>query len=141
MSAPSVRHAKLYAAFAGASGVMAGAFGAHALRDRVPPERLDTWQTGAHYLLVHAVVLLALALAGDPAPGARRLFGAGCVIFAGSLFLLVLLDLPVLGAVAPLGGLALIGGWVWIGVHALREGKPPAAPATPEARRSAGGGL
>ena len=128
MSGSSVRRAKLYAAIAGACGVAAGAFGAHALRGRVPPERLDTWQTGAHYLLVHAVVLLVLALAGDPVPGARRLFGVGCGIFAGSLFLLVLLDLPVLGAVTPLGGLALIGGWVWLGVHALREG--PHAPAS-----------
>ncbi len=124
MAGSSVRHATLYAAIAGASGVAAGAFGAHALRGHVPETRLETWQTGAHYLLVHAVVLLVLALAGDPFPAARRLFGVGCLIFAGSLFLLVLLDLPVLGAITPLGGLALIGGWVGVGVQGLRDGRP-----------------
>jgi uncharacterized membrane protein YgdD (TMEM256/DUF423 family) len=122
------RRAQLYAAIAGAIGVASGAFGAHALRARVTEARLETWQTGAHYLLVHAVVLLALALAGDPVPGARRLFTFGAAVFAGSLFLLVLLDLPVLGAVTPFGGLALIGGWVWLGVHASRMVSPSASP-------------
>jgi len=110
------------AALLGALGVASGAFGAHALRDSVSAERLETWQTGAHYLLVHAVILAALALHGDPHPWARRLFTAGSCIFAGTLFALVLLDLPVLGAITPVGGASLIAGWLVL-AWSLRNGE------------------
>ncbi len=114
------------AALLGATAVAAGAFGAHALSAHVTPERLETWRTGAHYHLVHSVVLLALALAGDPSPWGRRLFTAGTLVFAGSLYLLVLLDVPVLGAVTPIGGASLIAGWVTTGYAAAhaRGGAP-----------------
>lgn len=46
----------------GAVGVAMGAFGAHGLRARVTPERLSVWHTATEYHLLHAVVLLGLAL-------------------------------------------------------------------------------
>lgn len=106
---PALRRTRI-AAFLGAVGVAAGAFGAHALNGRVTPERLQTWETAARYHLVHAVVLLLLARLVDPLP--FRLVLAGTLIFAGSLYLLVLLDLPILGAVTPIGGVCLILGWL-----------------------------
>jgi uncharacterized membrane protein YgdD (TMEM256/DUF423 family) len=112
------------AASMGAVGVASGAFGAHALRERVTEARLETWQTGAQYLLLHAVVLAALALHGDPHPWARRLLTAGSCIFAGTLFALVLLDLPLLGAITPLGGTSLIAGWLAL-AWPLRKRAPP----------------
>ncbi|MEN9786745.1 MAG: hypothetical protein RLZZ299_2009 [Pseudomonadota bacterium] len=110
-----------FAGVLGAVGVATAAFGTHALRDRIPAARLATWETASRMHLLHAVVLLALALAGDPAPGARRALTVGTLIFAGSLYLLVLLELPVLGAVTPLGGLALITGWSMLAWHGLRR--------------------
>lgn len=110
-----------FAGVLGAVGVAAAAFGAHALRDRIPPARLVAWDTASRMHLLHAVVLLALALAGDPAPRARQAIGGGTVIFAGSLYLLVLLDVPALGAVTPLGGGTLIAGWSMLAVHGLRR--------------------
>ena len=95
----------------GALGVAAGAFGAHALNGLVAADRLATWQTGAHYHLVHAVVLLVIALAAPDRRVSFALFTAGIALFSGSLYALVLLDLPVLGAVTPFGGVALIAGW------------------------------
>lgn len=89
-----------------ALAVAFGAFGAHALADN---PRLDTWKTGALYHLVHAV---ALCLPNLPT-ATRRLLTAGIVLFSGSLYLLVLLDLPVLGAITPLGGVSFIAGWSW----------------------------
>jgi uncharacterized membrane protein YgdD (TMEM256/DUF423 family) len=114
-------------ALAGALGVAAGAFGAHALADAVPPERLATFRTGATYHLAHALaaVLAGLAAAhglGRPARAAGWLFLAGVVLFAGSLYALVLFDLPVLGAVAPLGGVALIAGWLALAFSAWTRG-------------------
>ena len=103
------------AAISGALGVAAGAFGAHALRAMVTPERLETWRTGASYHQLHAAVGVLAALMGRESLWARRaavLFLAGTVLFAGSLYALVLLDVPWLGAVTPLGGVAFIAGWL-----------------------------
>jgi uncharacterized membrane protein YgdD (TMEM256/DUF423 family) len=99
------------AAVLGALAVAAGAFGAHALRGTVTDARLATFDTAAKYQLVHAVLLAALAHA-PVGPLAPRLITAGTVVFSGTLYLLVLLDLPVLGAVTPVGGLLLIAGWL-----------------------------
>ena len=118
-------------AFAGAviAGicVAGGAFGAHALRGLVAPERLATFETGVRYGLVHGIALVALAAlaAAHPAiAGAARRVGwlwvAGVVVFTGSLTLLVLLDVPVFGAITPIGGVALIAGWALLAVAAWR---------------------
>ena len=118
-------------AFAGAviAGicVAGGAFGAHALRGLVAPERLVTFETGVRYGLVHGIALVALAAlaAAHPAiAGAARRVGwlwvAGVVVFTGSLTLLVLLDVPVFGAITPIGGVALIAGWALLAVAAWR---------------------
>lgn len=108
--------------------VAGGAFGAHALRSMVAPERLATFETAMRYGLVHGVALVALgalALAHLPlAPLARRvalLWGAGVALFTGSLVLLVLLDVRALGIVTPFGGVALIGGWLWLALGLLRH--------------------
>ena len=98
----------------GAIAVAAGAFGAHGLHDLVTPERLQTWETAARYHLVHAVVLLVLALAPERTGRAFELLFAGSTVFAGSLYLLVLLDQPLLGAVTPIVGVLLIAGWLSI---------------------------
>jgi uncharacterized membrane protein YgdD (TMEM256/DUF423 family) len=114
-----------WAALAGAVAVALGAFGAHGLEGAVSPHQLATWRTGATYHLAHALAavlsgaLAALGLSGA-ALWAGRLFLAGIVLFSGSLYALVLLDLPVLGAVAPLGGLSFIAGWGALAVAAWR---------------------
>ena len=40
--------------------VGAGAFGAHALRKRIPPERLQTFETATRYTMYHALGLFAV---------------------------------------------------------------------------------
>ena len=102
---------------------MLGAFGAHAIKDRVSPADLEIWKTGAHFHLVHAVALLALALFDKE--GRFRvvcwLWVVGMTIFAGSLYALVLTQVRVFGAITPLGGLCLIVGWLMLGVKLLRS--------------------
>ena len=102
-----------------------GAFGAHALADTVTPERLATFQTGADYHLTHALALVAVGLTarrwGHPAvTAAGWLFLAGTVLFAGSLYVLVLTDTPVLGVITPFGGVAFITGWLCLAVGVWR---------------------
>ena len=109
-------------------GVAAGAFGAHALRDALPPERLAIWETGARYHLYHALALLAVAilvlLKGEANAAvfqwAGWAFTVGIVVFAGSLYLLALTDVRWLGAITPLGGLAFLTGWGLLAYAALR---------------------
>lgn len=106
-----------FGAVLGGTGVALGAFGAHALSDVLTPERLETFETAVRYQLVHALALIAIALAsahfGSPALRlGARLMTVGVAIFAGTLYLLVATGIGILGAVTPLGGAALIGGWI-----------------------------
>lgn len=102
-------------------GVAAGAFGAHALRDTLPPDRLQVFETGARYQLIHALALIAVALALDrAASGALTAAGwllvLGQVIFAGSLYALALSGVRLWGAVTPLGGLCYLAGWILLAI-------------------------
>lgn len=109
------------------AGVAAGAFGAHALRSRLPAESLAVFETGVRYHLVHALALLAVAWICTQWPGraARAsgvLFILGIVLFSGSLYLLVLTGQRGLGAVTPIGGLCLLAGWLALAGSAWRGG-------------------
>lgn len=115
------------AAVLGFLAVALGAFGAHALRARLTPGDLDIWRTAALYHLVHAVALLAVALAGARVRAGRVvcwLWTAGIVIFAGSLYLLAATGQRWLGAITPLGGAAFLGGWLVLGVTKVNDGAP-----------------
>lgn len=105
-------------------GVAAGAFGAHALRDHLTPDRLAIYQTGAQYQLVHALALVAIACAPFRSP--RRvgwLFLFGVIVFSGSLYALAITGLRWLGAITPLGGLSFLAGWALLAWEALRPSR------------------
>jgi len=118
----------LAASLLGATGVMAGAFGAHGLASRVSPERLEVWQTAATYQLFHSIALLALALSilyasnltkKSTALWVCRSWLLGVIIFSGSLYGLVLSGITWLGAITPIGGTLLIVGWALLSSLAL----------------------
>ena len=97
--------------------VALGAFGAHALRDRLSPDLLSTFETGVRYHFYHALGLFAVAYAAARWPGgatttAGWLLIAGMVLFSGSLYVLALTGVRWLGAITPFGGLAFLAGWV-----------------------------
>lgn len=110
------------AGVAGFLGVALGAFGAHALHPRL--ESLGTawiWDRAVFYHLIHAVVLLALGMGQQPV---RRwipiVFTAGIVLFSGSLYVLALTNIKVLGAITPFGGACFIAGWIGVACCAAR---------------------
>lgn len=98
--------------------VAAGAFGAHLLRARLAPDLLAVWQTAVQYQAWHALALLALGLYLQRVTATRALGAAawlllaGSVVFSGSLYLLALTGVRMLGAVTPLGGVAMLAGWL-----------------------------
>ena len=107
-------------------GVAAGAFGAHGLEGRLSADDLDTYETAARYHVYHALALLAVAFAAQRFGGglvtvAGWLFLAGIVLFSGTLYLLALSGVKVLGAVAPLGGACLLAGWGCLALAAWRS--------------------
>jgi uncharacterized membrane protein YgdD (TMEM256/DUF423 family) len=104
-------------AVSGFIAVAAGAFGAHSLRDRLTPEYVSVFETGARYQMYHALALLVVAWmvergGGTSAQWAGWLFVIGTVLFSGSLYGLALTGTRWLGAITPLGGVAFLAGWV-----------------------------
>jgi uncharacterized membrane protein YgdD (TMEM256/DUF423 family) len=103
-----------------------GAFGAHALRDRLAPELLAIWQTGANYHLAHALglllvgVLLHLHVGSFYLRWAGWLLLVGIVLFSGSLYLLALTGMRTFGMLTPLGGVSLLGGWAALAAAMLK---------------------
>ncbi|MEO8424199.1 MAG: DUF423 domain-containing protein [Actinomycetota bacterium] len=105
--------------------VAAGAFGAHALRERIPPERLQTFETGVRYTLYHAFGLFAVVWFRTLGPDqlsesvAGIAFIAGIVLFGGSLVALSLTGQRRWGALTPIGGVCFLVGWAALIVAAL----------------------
>lgn len=107
------------------TAVAAGAFGAHALRDRLPQSLITIFETGARYQMYHALALLVVARAAVLWPGrlsrlAGWLFVVGILLFSGTLYLLVLTGIRWLGAITPVGGLAFLVGWALLALAAWR---------------------
>jgi uncharacterized membrane protein YgdD (TMEM256/DUF423 family) len=103
------------AAAFGFLAVALGAFGAHALKGTLIANGMtDVWNKAVFYHFIHALVLLILATL----PGTQRLvsalFGAGILVFSGSLYLLALTNIRWLGAITPIGGLCFLAGWLWL---------------------------
>lgn len=110
----------------GFCAVVAGAFGAHALKSRLDAEHTSIFETAVRYQMYHTVALLATAWFKT-----RRCtmsvtcmglaFAIGTLIFSGSLYILALSGVPIWGAVTPFGGAGLLIGWLLM----VREGCLP----------------
>ena len=113
----------------GLMAVALGAFGAHALSSSIPESRQATWATAVDYHMFHVLGMLALAAVfrGAQSPWvvrAQTSFVMGIALFSGSLYALVLLDIPALGAVTPFGGLFFLLGWLCAGLAAFTSDDP-----------------
>ena len=106
-------------------GVALGAFGAHALKEKLAPEMLAAWRTGVEYQFYHALALILLALLARASINvwqqyAGWCFAAGILLFSGSLYVLALSGVRALGAITPLGGLLFLAGWACLLVSAIK---------------------
>lgn len=118
--------------FLGGLGVVLGAFGAHKLKQLVPADTVNTFQTGVQYQMYHAFALLIAGLLWERAAGNSQLswagwsFLIGILLFSGSLYGLVALKatskvgLGGIGIITPFGGLFFIAGWVLLALAVMR---------------------
>lgn len=117
------------AAGALALAVMIGAFGAHALRDRLDAYSMGVYEKAVFYHFIHALGLLIVsllprigALSANSAAWICGLLLAGILLFSGSLYALAITGIRALGAVTPLGGLCFIAAWLLLAYSSAKRG-------------------
>ncbi|MEM6893168.1 MAG: DUF423 domain-containing protein [Bacteroidota bacterium] len=118
----------LLGALYGLFAICFGAFGAHALKKKLTPDQLQSFETGVKYQMYHALLLMLLGWA-IPFQKATDTFMAWCFILGVFLFSFSIYGLVLsasagkkmrwLGPITPLGGLLLVLGWALLVYHLL----------------------
>ena len=117
------------AAILGAIAVVLGAFGAHGLKEQLAADSLESYKTGVHYQMMHALFLGFLSTTNLISIKAKKIVWLlvifGVLLFSGSIFLLSTkavhgIDFSGIGFVTPIGGLLLILSWFLLGLYAFK---------------------
>ena len=117
----------LLGSFNAALAVLLGAFGAHALKEKLSGSLMTVYQTGNQYHFYHAFGLMIIGVIAFHLPSSSWLrwsglfMFAGIILFPGSLYLLALTNIRWLGAITPLGGIAFIVAWLLMAVAVLKN--------------------
>ena len=113
----------LIASALGAIAVILGAFGAHALKEKLSADTLKIFETAVRYQFYHVFALLAAGIlyqsyCNTTLLWSGRFFITGVLLFCGSLYALTFFkasgneSMNWLGAITPFGGLCFIAGWI-----------------------------
>ncbi len=110
----------IMAAYLGALSVALGAFGAHALKDHLTQQELNTFETAVRYQFYHVFALALTGLLYKGYPNKKLIYAGNCfqlgiLFFSGSLYSLSLLGsthFAWIGAITPLGGIFFISAWI-----------------------------
>ena len=102
-----------------------GAFGSHALKERLSDQSLEVYHIATRYLMFHALGIFLIALLGFQLPKESLeipviMMIVGTSIFSGSLYLIAMLDFKKLGMVTPIGGLLLIVSWLLLAYNTYK---------------------
>ncbi len=111
--------------------VSLGAFGAHALESVLDDYGQGIWDTAVQYQMFHAAgliligILMSAKLFGEmkQLKTAMICMNAGIFFFSGSLFVLALSGIKVLGAITPIGGVFFLIGWAMVIAATLKAAK------------------
>ena len=111
--------------------VSLGAFGAHALENVLDDYGQGIWDTAVQYQMFHATgliligILMSAKLFGEmkQLKTAMICMNAGIFFFSGSLFVLALSGIKVLGAITPIGGVFFLIGWAMVIAATLKAAK------------------
>jgi uncharacterized membrane protein YgdD (TMEM256/DUF423 family) len=103
------------------TAIILGAFGAHALKELLSAEKLESFEVGVRYQFYTSMILLLFGLTADKFSFSLRSFYLfqilGVFLFSGSIYFLSLEEifhtsLNFLGPITPVGGGLMIIGWV-----------------------------
>lgn len=108
-----------------------GAFGAHALKDVLTEHYAKIWETGVQYQMFHAIGLIVIGiLMSKSLIGPKSLLSKagimmfiGVILFSGSLYVLSVTQINILGAITPIGGVLFLIAWVCVILAGLKIGK------------------
>ena len=106
-----------------------GAFGAHALKEKLSEKYLAIWETAVQYQMYHSIGLIVIGILMSPSiighvsqlNWAGYLMLAGIIVFSGSLYVLSLSGIGILGAITPIGGVMFLGAWIMLIVAVVKH--------------------
>ena len=111
----------------GLLGIILGAFGAHALKNKLSIDAFDSFQTAIRYQMYHVVVLLIVNLFNGFTSKQKKvlsiLFIVGIVMFSGSIYAIYLLGISAksIWFVTPIGGLFFVVGWLMMTIYFMKK--------------------
>lgn len=115
----------------GLLAVAFGAFGAHALKEILDEYSQGIWETAVQYQMFHStgLLIIGLLMSSKLLGEVKQLnlagifFNLGIVFFSGSLYVLAISGIKVLGAITPIGGVLFLAGWLLIILTALKHAR------------------
>lgn len=113
-------------ALLGLLAIVLGAFGAHALKEKLDPEALKSFETGVRYMMYHVIVLLFTNTYSGFSDKTKKMIGylflTGILFFSGSIFAITILGISAktIWFITPLGGLLFILGWLKMAISFLK---------------------
>lgn len=113
--------------FLGLSTVVLGAFAAHALKEALTLEGLQSFKTAVTYQMYHVIILLFINTYGGFSNQDKNWISyflfAGILFFSGSIYLIQLTTIKAksIWFVTPLGGLFFCIGWVLMIVKFIKK--------------------
>lgn len=114
----------------GTIAVILGAFGAHAFKAMLTPDKLASFDTGVRYQMYHAIVLLVIGLTLSFTSSLEKWAAisiiVGVFLFSFSIYFLAFseywnVNLKFLGPITPIGGMFMIAGWVMLVVFFIKN--------------------
>ncbi len=111
--------------------IIFGAFGAHALKDKLDPESMQSFETGVRYMMYHVLALLFINSSSLLTEKSKKqislLFFAGILLFSGSIFVISLdiISAKKIWFLTPLGGLILILSWLITAIRFFKSSEKP----------------
>lgn len=126
----------MVAGISGAFCVALGAMGAHALKDKIPVENIQAYETAVKYQFYHTFALIFVVILSEKIQSkllnyASTLFIAGIILFSFSLYFLALRpllgigneEMKWVGAITPLGGVSFILAWLLLALSSFKSNK------------------
>ncbi len=114
----------------GMMAILLGAFGAHGLKEVITPRDLTVFETGVHYQMYHALLLILVGSMGGIREAHKKwvfyLISAGVVCFSFSLYLIATRELTgmsiqMIGILTPIGGVLFLMGWAVLGYRVFNQ--------------------